>query len=197
MSCLAVLAGGRFAAGSDDGAINAWDLHTGSLFATLIGHCGFVTALVATRGGAALISSGGDQTIRLWSLADGDEEKQEGGDDLEVAAARGQHCLPVGAAGRCEQVTRRLGRSLLDSATGSPAPRHCQWIPRSESSPVVRAGGVSEPWFAEAPFAGQKAGASGCRFALVCGAPFAGARELTPQGGPGPLCRVQRDSFFF
>ena len=55
----------KVVSGSGDGKILVWDVGTGAHDATLAGHSGGVTALVAH--GDRLLSASGDGTIRAWA----------------------------------------------------------------------------------------------------------------------------------
>jgi WD40 repeat protein/serine/threonine protein kinase len=62
-----VLASG---AGFVESAIRLWDVTTGTEIARLEGHRTFVSALVFWPDGKTLASASGDQTVRLWDVAD-------------------------------------------------------------------------------------------------------------------------------
>jgi len=67
---LAAMAGGRLAAGCDDGAVRIVDVDAGTVVATLAGHVGKVTALAVLPGGA-LASGSNDAGVRVWNVAAG------------------------------------------------------------------------------------------------------------------------------
>ena len=65
---LAAMAGGRLAAGCDDGAVRIVDVDAGTVVATLAGHVGKVKALAVLPGGA-LASGSDDAGVRVWDVA--------------------------------------------------------------------------------------------------------------------------------
>jgi len=67
VSALAVLPGGRLAAGCDDSKVRIADVDAGVVAATLEGHSGSVAALAVLPNGV-LASGSRDGTIRLWNV---------------------------------------------------------------------------------------------------------------------------------
>ncbi len=63
-------AGGRLA---KPGEIKIWDLRTGKLLRTLIGHANVITSLAYHPSKNILASGSYDQTVKLWNLDTGDE----------------------------------------------------------------------------------------------------------------------------
>jgi WD40 repeat protein len=69
---LAVANGGTLAAiGEESGAIQIFDLATGKIIRTLTGHDAPVMGVAYTPDGKRLLTGSRDQTVRLWSVADG------------------------------------------------------------------------------------------------------------------------------
>lgn len=69
---LALTPDGRHAvANSWDNSLAVWDLETGSLVWTLVGHTKWVTAIDVTPDGKFAVSASKDRTVRLWSLTEG------------------------------------------------------------------------------------------------------------------------------
>ena len=60
---------GRLAAAYADGAVRLWDLHNGTLLATLRAHTGPVNAVAFNASGSQLASGGQDGSVRIWNLA--------------------------------------------------------------------------------------------------------------------------------
>jgi WD40 repeat protein len=58
--------GTRLASAGFDGMVCWWDTETGASVAELAGHEGRVWAVDVVPGGATLVSSGGDHSVRLW-----------------------------------------------------------------------------------------------------------------------------------
>jgi WD40 repeat protein len=56
---------------SPDGAVELWDVGTGTLRDTLRGHTGGVRCVAYSGGGKALVSGSYDKTVRVWDLATG------------------------------------------------------------------------------------------------------------------------------
>jgi len=66
----------KLAAGYDNNLIVIWDVKTGNILQTLIGHTGVfagVNSLVFTKNDQFLISGGGDKTVRVWNLKNNQE----------------------------------------------------------------------------------------------------------------------------
>ena len=60
---------GRVLAASQSRQINLWNLSTGQLQDTLVGHSGEVRAIAISPDGRILASGGADNSIRIWDLA--------------------------------------------------------------------------------------------------------------------------------
>ena len=56
------------ASGSDDKSIRLWNVATGEVIATLVGHTGFVQSVAFSPDGAILASGSDDKMIKLWDL---------------------------------------------------------------------------------------------------------------------------------
>ncbi|WP_435015464.1 WD40 repeat domain-containing protein [Tundrisphaera sp. TA3] len=74
------------ATGNEDGKIRLWRADGGDPAATLAGHAGPVTVLIATPDGRRLLSGGSDRTIRLWDVAARKEVRRFEGHAGEVYA---------------------------------------------------------------------------------------------------------------
>ena len=64
--------GKTLASGSWDRTIKLWDLETGSLLRTFIGHTNLVDSVAFSPDGRYIASGSWDKTIRLWNSATGD-----------------------------------------------------------------------------------------------------------------------------
>ncbi|MBN1557764.1 MAG: protein kinase [Lentisphaerae bacterium] len=68
--CAAQVPGGRYVVASSRlGEIKVWDVRSGRLVATLLGHTAPLTAAAVTPDGARLVTGSEDGTARLWDLA--------------------------------------------------------------------------------------------------------------------------------
>jgi WD40 repeat protein len=56
---------------SYDKTIRLWDVQSGELWKTLLGHTDYVYAVAFSPDGATLASSSTDQTVRVWDVATG------------------------------------------------------------------------------------------------------------------------------
>ena len=63
--------GQTIASGSSDKTIRLWDVATGTLKQTLIGHTDSVTSISFSPDGQTIASGSSDKTIRLWDVATG------------------------------------------------------------------------------------------------------------------------------
>lgn len=70
----------RVVAGSADGALSVFDVNTGQRQHALAGHSDAITALAITPDDRHLVTTGEDQTIRLWSLDQGESLRTFGAD---------------------------------------------------------------------------------------------------------------------
>lgn len=68
---LAISRNGLLAVGGDDKAIRVWDLSTGVLKHTLVGHASKVTAIAFRPDGDVLASGGWGESVKLWDGATG------------------------------------------------------------------------------------------------------------------------------
>jgi WD40 repeat protein len=59
------------ASGGIDSQILLWNIDTGELCGTLIGHSGWILALVYSPDGSLLFSGASDDTIKVWSMKTG------------------------------------------------------------------------------------------------------------------------------
>ena len=64
--------GSVLASGSHDQTICLWDVATGELKNTLIGHTHRVLSVMYSPDGSTLASGGWDNTVRLWDVATGE-----------------------------------------------------------------------------------------------------------------------------
>lgn len=67
--------GKTIATTSDDGTARIWDLTTGKLRHSLVGHEGNVRHCIFTGDSAQLLTSGFDRTLRVWDMATGELKK--------------------------------------------------------------------------------------------------------------------------
>lgn len=63
--------GQTVASSSGDGSIKIWNLHTGALLRTLIGHTDTVWSVAISPDGQTLVSGSKDKTIKIWNLQTG------------------------------------------------------------------------------------------------------------------------------
>ncbi len=66
-------AAGALYTGADDGSIKRWDLETGLVDETFLGHARTVTSVASAPDGSRVASVSGDGTLRLWDAAQGRE----------------------------------------------------------------------------------------------------------------------------
>ncbi|MEX5300888.1 trypsin-like peptidase domain-containing protein [Kocuria sabuli] len=78
--------GSRIVAGSRDGAVCVWDVHTGKQLHVLQGHIGAVVAVAVSKDGSRVVTGGRDGTVYVWDLNTG----------KQMHALRG-HASPVAA----------------------------------------------------------------------------------------------------
>jgi WD40 repeat protein len=84
---VAVSADGRRAvSGGAGGVVRVWDLASGALLHTLVGHDGFVAAVAVSADGSRAVSGGGDGTVRVWNLDLGELMYTLAGNTGEVRA---------------------------------------------------------------------------------------------------------------
>jgi WD40 repeat protein len=69
---VAVTADGRFVlSASWDKTVKIWDLATGQIIGTLVGHRSHVTSVAVTADGRFAVTASLDQTLKVWDLATG------------------------------------------------------------------------------------------------------------------------------
>lgn len=93
--------GRRVIAGGTSGAIRIFDLETGSLAHTLVGHVGAIRQLVIHEPGDRLLSSSEDQSARIWDLDAGRlllTRVRYGGEDWLAFAPSGHYIGTPAAA---------------------------------------------------------------------------------------------------
>jgi WD40 repeat protein len=78
ISAVAFSPDGTFLAAGDNGAIRLWDRATGKQVGKFRRHGGIVNALAFSPDGKLLASGGEDQSIRVWNVASGAEERRFG-----------------------------------------------------------------------------------------------------------------------
>jgi WD40 repeat protein len=94
------------AVGQDNGHVKVFDLSSGQIAKTLVGHAGPVTGVSFTKDGGQLATASQDKTVRIWNIADGAEvAKLETpapvtaatfvSDDKQVAAAHDDHVIRI------------------------------------------------------------------------------------------------------
>ena len=107
------------ASGSWDGPIRIWDVQTGGLLRTLIGHKEGAPSIAYSPDGTVLISGSWDNTIRFWDLHTGELMRTLTGNTTDVEARQGVRSISLSRDGRTlaaatgEQVIR-----LWDAHTG-------------------------------------------------------------------------------
>ena len=107
------------ASGSWDGPIRLWDVQTGALLRTLIGHKEGAPSIAYSPDGTVLISGSWDNTIRFWDLHTGELMRTLTGNTTDVEARQGVRSISLSRDGRTlaaatnEQVIR-----LWDAHTG-------------------------------------------------------------------------------
>lgn len=77
VNALSFSSDGRLCASAEDDRILLWDLASGKLLQTLLGHDTNqrIHTLSFNRNGRLLCSGSTDQTVRVWNIDEGDEEK--------------------------------------------------------------------------------------------------------------------------
>lgn len=69
ISALSISSDGKLAVSShQDGNIRVWDINSGTVMQTLVGHSGAVTDVVMTSDGNIAVSSSKDYTLKVWAL---------------------------------------------------------------------------------------------------------------------------------
>ncbi|HEY4389706.1 MAG TPA: WD40 repeat domain-containing protein, partial [Ktedonobacteraceae bacterium] len=67
--CVAISPNGQtLVSGGGDKTIKVWNLSTGKLARTLIGHEGFVQCVAISPNGQTLVSGSEDKTIKVWGV---------------------------------------------------------------------------------------------------------------------------------
>ena len=61
--------GQTIASGNLDNTIRLWDITTGKLIKTLVGHTNHLNSVEFSADGNTLVSMSGDNTILLWDIA--------------------------------------------------------------------------------------------------------------------------------
>lgn len=114
VSAIAFLGAGELVSASHDGTIRIWDLATGKLRQTHLGHVDGVTSLAWSPDGTRLASASMDRTVRLWNR-DGSVARVIEQPDAALQVAWSSNGL---LATRC----RRQGRAFTwDPTTGEAA----------------------------------------------------------------------------
>jgi WD40 repeat protein len=72
VNAVAITPNGRWAlSGSHDRTLKLWDLETGSLIRSFVGHTDSIYTVAVTPDGHIVLSGSADRTVRLWDLQTG------------------------------------------------------------------------------------------------------------------------------
>ena len=92
MIAMAVSPDGKYLAGSsncenpDAYGLEIWDIETGKVVRSFVGHTAMVQTLAFTPDGRRILSAGGDREIRVWDVGNGRELQRLGGHGADVKA---------------------------------------------------------------------------------------------------------------
>lgn len=117
--------GKTVATGQDDGRVAIWDMKSGRLLSTLIGHSAPVTAVVYGPDARFLFSGSADGSVITWDLALGREMRRMEGRSpiVGLAVSPDERSLLVRSADRNVQMWDLVtGRRLSELSLGSPQP---------------------------------------------------------------------------
>jgi WD40 repeat protein len=125
VSAVAVSSNGRHAlSGCYDQTLRLWDLQTGQLLRTFVGHEDKVSAVVITAGGRQALSASHDRTLKLWDLQTGQLLSTLAGHEDGVSAVAvtpdGRHAISA-SGDRTLKLWDLTASQLIHTTTGHEA----------------------------------------------------------------------------
>ncbi|MBV9390027.1 MAG: WD40 repeat domain-containing protein [Chroococcidiopsidaceae cyanobacterium CP_BM_ER_R8_30] len=121
VNAVAISPDGILASGSSDSKIRLWQLRTGELRQTLVGHSGEVKSVAISPDGTILASGSTDNTIKIWRLSTGKQLQtltRHSGEVRSVAISSDGTILISGSADNTIKIWRLSTGELLQTLTG-------------------------------------------------------------------------------
>ena len=184
--------GQRLATSAQDNGIAIWDIRTGMLEQTLIGHTSIVTVLVWSGDGRQIASGGSGGQLFLWAAASGQFEHRLLGHEgavLTVAFTPDGERLASGGLDGTVRFWSRSQRRSLDKLPLAGRPTALAFSPDGQDLAVAAEGGDLELWNSATVERRQLLPVDGAAVAGVSYAPDGGllAAALNPTDGSGEV----------
>lgn len=128
--------GQSFISGSRDQTVRKWDLATGKLLQTFLGHTDAVRAVAVSPNGRTLASGSWDETIKIWDMATGELQTtldDHGGRVVSLAISPDGKTLASGSTDSTIKLWDLSTYQLIDTFDG-----HNDWILSMAFAPLER-----------------------------------------------------------